>query len=167
MSASNPVANDNQPNAGYDVMADEQDIPSLVGRLTREHWERELVAEAVAAERGRCEAEAHKQTNIVCDAYAEENQRLSDKVEELQKAVAAERERWKGYVSPQGVQNVADNARYNSRIEERERCAKIAHDHSGYRGNVSSGYQYNNGYQRAAIDIEEAIRGGQVEDGSR
>jgi hypothetical protein len=28
-------------------------------------------------------------------------------------------------LSPQGVQNVADNARYNGRIEERERCAQV------------------------------------------
>jgi len=45
---------------------------------------------------------------------------------------------------------------------ERERCIKIAHDHSGYHGGEDGyHYDYNCGYQRAAIDIEAAIRKGE------
>ena len=44
-------------------MNDKEDIPSLVGRLSREHWEKVLVAPAVAAERERCAQ--------VCDKIAE------------------------------------------------------------------------------------------------
>ena len=45
---------------------------------------------------------------------------------------------------------------------ERERCAKIAHNHAAYRGSASPGYDYNTGYQRAAIDIEAAIGKGEM-----
>jgi len=56
-------------------MNDKEDIPSLVGRLSREHWEKVLVAPAVAAERERCAQVAftlvaERDQKFACDVRA-------------------------------------------------------------------------------------------------
>lgn len=54
---------------------------------------------------------------------------------------------------------VIDKMMADAVAAERERCAKIAHDHSGYRGGDDRTYDHNHGYQRAAIDILRKIEG--------